>query len=221
MFKADFHIHSCYSMDCTTSLEEIIRTCQKKGLNCIALADHGSIEGALKMQHLAPFKVIIAEEILTTDGEIMGMFLTRKVPSGLTMKESIYRIKEQGGLLCTQHPYDKLRPDSLKSDVMDLIAPEVDLVEVFNARNPFKNSSILAAKFAREHDLPGCAGSDAHSALEIGNAYMEMPEFKDKADFLKALRQGKISGNYTGPISRFSGLVARLKKNSGLKKIPE
>jgi predicted metal-dependent phosphoesterase TrpH len=220
LYKADFHIHSCYSMDCTTSLEDIIRTCQKKGLNCIALADHGSIEGALKMQDLAPFRVIIAEEILTTDGEIMGMFLTRKVPSGLSMVESIHLIKEQDGLLCAQHPYDKIRPDSLKSEVMDRIAPEIDLVEVFNARNPLKQSSALAAKFAKEHSLPGCAGSDAHSAFEIGNAYVEMPEFKSQEDFLKSLKLGKINGHYTGPFSRFSGLLARIKKNSGLKKIP-
>ena len=221
MYKADFHIHSCYSMDCTTSLEDIIGTCQKRGLNCIALADHGSIEGALKIQDMAPFKVIIAEEILTTDGEIMGMFLTRKVPSGLSMAESIRLIKEQGGLLCAQHPYDKIRPDSLKREVMDRIAPEVDLVEVFNARNPLTISSELASQFAMKHNLPGCAGSDAHSAREIGNAYMEMPEFNSKGEFLKALRQGKINGKYTGPIGRFSGLIARLKKNSGLKKISD
>ncbi len=220
MFKADFHIHSSYSMDCTTSLADVIRACQRKGLNCIALADHGSIEGALKMQDLAPFKVIIAEEILTTNGEIMGMFLTHKVPSGLSMEESINRIKEQGGLLCAQHPYDKIRPDSLKSEVMERIAPQIDLVEVFNARNPTKNSSVLAARFALEHGLPGCAGSDAHSAHEIGNAYVEMPEFKGPLDFLQALKQGKIIGHRTGPLSRLSGLVARLKKNSGLKKIP-
>jgi len=218
LFKADFHIHSCYSMDCTTSLEDIIGACRKKGLNCIALADHGSIEGALKMQDLAPFKVIIAEEILSTEGEIMGMFLTSKVPSGLSLAESIRLIKEQGGLLCAQHPYDKIRPDSLKSEVMDRIAAEIDLVEVFNARNPLKQSSVLAAKFAREHGFPVCAGSDAHSAREIGNAYIEMPEFKGPEDFLEALKQGKINGHYTGPISRLSGLIARLRKNSGLKK---
>ena len=220
MLKADFHIHSCYSMDCTTPLKDILQTCQRKNLTCIALADHGSIEGALKLQEIAPFKVIIAQEILTTDGEIMGMFLTRKVPSGLSMAESIRQIKEQGGLLCAQHPYDKIRPDSLKSEVMERIAPEIDLVEVFNARNPLKQSSALAAKFAREHDLPGCAGSDAHSAFEIGNAYVEMPEFQGREDFLQALRQGKITGRYTGPVSRLSGLVARLKKNSGMSKIP-
>ena len=214
MFKADFHIHSCFSMDCTTPLEDIIKTCQKKSLNCIALADHGSIEGALKMQALAPFKVIIAEEILTTDGEIMGMFLTRKVPSGLSIEESIHRIKEQGGLLCAQHPFDKVRPDSLRSEVMDRIAQEIDVVEVFNARNPLKNSSVLAAKFAKEHKLPGCAGSDAHSAYEIGSTYIEMPEFQTKEDFLQALRKGKITARRTSPLGRLSSLTARLMKKT-------
>ncbi len=217
MFKADFHIHSCFSMDCTTPLEDIIKTCQIKGLNCIALADHGTIEGAVKMQTLAPFKVIIAEEILTTTGEIMGMFLTRQVPSGLSMEESIRLIKEQGGLLCAQHPFDKVRPDSLNSEVMDSIAPEIDVVEVFNARNPLKNSSVLAAKFAQEHGLPGCAGSDSHSAYEIGNTYIEMPEFKDKEGFLQALRKGKITAHHTSPLVRLSSLAARFKKNTWTK----
>ena len=204
-------------MDCTTPLEEIIKACQRKGLNCIALADHGTIEGAVKLQELAPFKVIIAEEILTTNGEIMGMFLTRQVPSGLSMKESIRLIKEQGGLLCAQHPFDKVRPDSLNAEVMEQIALEIDLVEIFNARNPLRNSSVLAAKFAREHNLPGCAGSDAHSAYEIGVTYVELPEFKGAEDFLQALRQGKITGRRTSPIGRLSSLTARFKKNTGIK----
>jgi predicted metal-dependent phosphoesterase TrpH len=208
-------------MDCTTPLEDIIRTCQRKGLNCIALSDHGTIEGALKMQDLAPFKVIIAEEILTTDGEIMGMFLTRLVPSGLSMEESIHRIKEQGGLLCAQHPFDKIRPDALTSEVMDRIAADIDLVEIFNSRNPLKSSSVMAAKFAREHGLPGSAGSDAHSAAEIGNAYVEMPDFRGKEDFLQALTQGKITGHRTSTINRLSGFIARIKKKSGMKKIPD
>jgi predicted metal-dependent phosphoesterase TrpH len=147
----------------------------------------------------------------------MGMFLTRQVPSGLSMEKSIRLIKEQGGLLCAQHPFDKVRPDSLKSEVMDRIAAEIDVVEVFNARNPLKNSSVLAAKFAQDHDLPGCAGSDAHSAYEIGSTYIEMPEFKGKDGFLQALRQGKITARRTSPIGRLSSLTARFKKNSGIK----
>lgn len=212
MFKADFHIHSQYSMDCKTSLDHIIRACQSKKINCIALSDHGSIEGALKIKNIAPFFVIVAEEILTDKGEIMGMFLQEKVPSGLSMRESIRRIKEQGGLFCAQHPFDKIRSDALKKETMQEIADQIDVVEIFNSRTLLPRSSQLAREFARDHHLPCTAGSDAHSASEIGNAFVEMPEFEDKEGFLQALSQGKVHGHRANPVSRFSALWGRLKK---------
>jgi predicted metal-dependent phosphoesterase TrpH len=210
LFKADFHIHSRYSMDCSTTLEQIIASCEKNNINCIALTDHGSIEGALKLKSIAPFYVIVGEEILTTRGEIMGLFLHELIPSGLTIEESIMRIKNQGGLFCAQHPFDRIRPDALKSEVMDEIADQIDIVEVFNSRNPLRRSSEQALEFARVHDLPGTAGSDAHAAFEIGNAFVEMPEFKDKVDFLEALRKGKITGKRAGPLGRINSIWAKI-----------
>jgi predicted metal-dependent phosphoesterase TrpH len=215
MFKADFHIHSKYSGDSTTTLQQIVEACQRKNINCIALSDHGAIEGALELKAIAPFYVIVAEEVLTTRGEIMGMFLKELVPSGLSMEESIQRIKAQGGLLCAQHPFDRIRPDALKSGVMDEIVDQIDVVEVFNARNPLLGSSKQAQVFAQKHNLPGTAGSDAHAAYEIGNAYVEMPEFKGKEDFLQALKQGKVYGHRSSALlSRFSTLWARVKKST-------
>ena len=72
-------------MDCNTPLEKIIQRCLEIDINCIAVADHGTVEGALKMQDMAPFTVIVAEEILTPYGEIMGMFLKETVSSGLSV----------------------------------------------------------------------------------------------------------------------------------------
>ncbi|MFC1865067.1 PHP domain-containing protein, partial [Chloroflexota bacterium] len=80
LLKADFHMHTEYSLDCTTSLEDIISRCLETGINCIAVTDHEAIEGARKMQEIAPFPVIIAEEILTTQGEVIGMFIKEKIP---------------------------------------------------------------------------------------------------------------------------------------------
>jgi len=199
-------------MDCSTNLEQIISTCQKKNINCVAIADHGAIEGALRMKEMAPFYVIIAEEILTTRGEIMGMFLKELVPSGLSLEESIQRIKNQGGLFCAQHPFDKFRSDALKAETMDEIVYQIDVVEVFNARNPLLRSSQQARQFAQKHHLPGTAGSDAHAAYEIGNAYVDMPEFKGKEDFLQALSQGKIHGRRANPLTHFNSLWSRFKK---------
>ena len=88
MLKADFHIHTEYSMDCETPLNKIIERCLKVGINCIAIADHGTAEGGLRIQSMAPFPVIVAEEILTPDGEIMGMFLKETIPSGFSLTQS-------------------------------------------------------------------------------------------------------------------------------------
>ncbi len=212
LLKADFHIHTQYSMDCTTTLQQVIRTCQEKGINCIAISDHGAIEGAKRIQEMAPFPVIIAEEILTTSGEIMGMFLQELVPSGLSLEESIARIKSQGALFCAQHPFDKFRKEALDAATMDRVADQIDLVEVFNARNPLLSSSQKARSFAEAHHLPGCAGSDAHAAFEIGNAYVEMPEFSGKEDFLQSLARGQVYGHRTTPLTHLCSIMARIKK---------
>jgi predicted metal-dependent phosphoesterase TrpH len=212
LLKADFHIHSRFSKDSSTSLDQIIRACLRKKINCIALSDHGAIEGARQLQKIAPFYVIVAEEILTTRGEIMGMFLQELVPSGLSIDESIRRIKEQGGLFCAQHPFDKVRQDALKAEVMDEIVDRIDLVEIFNSRSPLLRSSDQAREFAEKHHKPGCAGSDAHAAFEIGNAYVEMPEFKGKEDFLAALAQGKVSGHRANFLTHLNSLWARIRK---------
>lgn len=211
MFKADFHIHSKYSMDSTTSLEQIIRACQRKGINCISVTDHGAIEGALKIKEIAPFYVVVGEEILTTRGEIIGLFLKELVPSNLSLEKSIQSIKAQDGLVCVPHPFDGLRGSALGSDTLNEVVSQIDAVEVFNARSPLLRFSEQAQNFAQVRHLPGTAGSDAHAAYEIGNAYVEMPEFKGKEDFLEALAQGTVYGRRTNPLSRLRSIWARIR----------
>ena len=217
MLKADLHIHTKYSLDCNTPLEEIISCCQQRDINCIAISDHGTIEGALKMQKIAPFPVIIAEEIMTPYGEIMGMFLTEGIPSGISVEETISRIRAQSGLVVIPHPFDRFRPSALDGGILaDLVAQkQIDAVEVFNSRTPLNRSSNKARAFARKHGIPGTAGSDAHTPYEVGNAYVEMPEFSGRDDFLESLARGKIIGRRTNPLTHFNSIWARLKSNLG------
>ncbi len=210
MLKADLHIHTRYSMDSQMELDKIIKRCQKLGINCIAIADHGTAEGALEMQKLAPFKVIVAEEILTTEGEIMGMFLKETIKSEpnarITPQEAIKRIREQGALVNLQHPFETIRGSALKDKTIDEIADDIDLVEVLNSRSPLPANTNKAKAFAEKHHLPGGAGSDAHSLFEIGNAYIEIPDFNNNAEFLEAVAQGHIYGKRSGVIVHlFSG----------------
>ncbi len=211
MLKADLHIHTKYSMDCNSNLEDIISRCLKVGINCIAIADHGNIEGALQLQNMAPFKVIIAEEILTPKGEIMGMFLKESIPSGLSLDEAIRRIKAQNGLINVPHPFDNFRGSGLGNHIEE-ISDRVDVVEVFNARSPFPWGQSRARAFADKYNLPASAGSDAHTINEIGKTFIEMPTFDDSNGFLESLAKGEIHGHRTNPLCHFRSLWARLNK---------
>lgn len=213
MLKADLHLHTSYSMDCNVPLDEIIQHCKDKGINCIAITDHGTAEGALKMQETAPFKVIVAEEILTPHGEIIGMFLKKTIPSGISVEQAISEIKAQGGLVCIPHPFDRFRKSALDGKILEQIARQIDIIEVMNARVALKRDILKARDFARKYGIAASAGSDAHTSREIGNAYVEMPEFTGREDFLLALSKGGLAGHRTNPLSHFGSTWARIKSN--------
>ena len=214
MIKADLHVHTCYSMDCATSLEELIKRCSELEINCLAIADHGNIAGAKKLKEIAPFSVIVAEEILTPQGEIMGMFLSDEIPSNLSVEETIDKIKSQNGIVCIPHPYDRLRSSAFKNtELLEKIMPFIDVIEVYNARSMFPSSQARAKRLALKFGKPMSAGSDAHTAAELGSFYIEIPDFKDKNEFLDVLSQGKVSGQKSSPFVHLKSTINKLRKN--------
>jgi len=213
LIKADLHVHTCYSIDCLTPLEQIVERCLELGINCIAVADHNTIAGALKLREIAPFKVIVAEEVLTPVGEIMGLFLSEKVSRGLSPQETISRIRSQGGLVAIPHPFGRSLPWNANPLTSAEVLSQVDIIETFNSRTPFSNSNARAWKLAKEQGKAGSAGSDAHTLGEIGRAYVEMPEFDGPEDFLNSLAQGKIFGQKSSYLAHFASTWARIRKH--------
>ena len=214
MLKADLHTHTYFSPDALTSPEKYVRTCLERRINCVAVTDHNAIAGALAVQKLATFKVIIGEEVESREGEIIGLFLQEEVPGGLSAEETVERIKEQGGLVCVPHPFDRFRGEHLAEAALTRILPQVDIIEVFNARTTRQADNERAARFAEEHGLAASAGSDAHSARELGRACVEMPDFEGPREFVQALREGRIVGRLSSPLvhlwSRWAWLRRRL-----------
>jgi predicted metal-dependent phosphoesterase TrpH len=211
MLRADLHVHTKYSYDSNMSLESIIDRCPKVGINCVAIADHGTIAGALKLKEIAPFEVIVAEEILTPLGEIMGLFLRDEIPSGISAEEAIAQIRAQKGLVCLPHPFDRLRGIGSYQE-MEKLLPEIDIIEVFNSRVILSSPNKRAKLFAQENGLLCSAGSDAHIPHEIGLAYMEMPEFNGSEEFCAALAQGKIFGRLSCPLVHIPTMWLELKR---------
>jgi predicted metal-dependent phosphoesterase TrpH len=211
LLKADLHVHTQYSLDSNTPLEKIVSRCLERGINCVAISDHGTAEGALKLREMAPFTVIVAEEILTPHGEIMGLFLEKTIPSGLSVAETISSIKTQGGLVCIPHPFDTIRKSALRTHIIEEITDQIDMIETLNARVMLPKNSAKARAFAAKHGIAKSAGSDAHTLCEIGNAYVEMPEFNGRDDFLQALEKGKICGHMTNPLIHFASMWTKLR----------
>lgn len=193
-------------------LKRVVARCLEVGINCVAITDHGTITGAQKLQELAPFKVIVGQEILTSTGEIMGLFLVEQVPSRLPILEAIARVKAQGGLVAIPHPFDRLRMSALRDKNLELLIPHIDVIEVFNSRATLVGNSAKAKVFAQKYGFLASAGSDAHTPGEIGKAWVEMPEFNDKDEFRSALAQGTIFGHRSSPWVHFSSISANLKK---------
>ena len=212
MLRADLHIHTEYSMDTSMPLKKVVSRCLEVGINCVAIADHDAVEGGLRMQEIAPFPVIVAEEILTPNGEIMGMFLTERIPSGISAAEAIARIKDQGGLVCIPHPFDRLRLAALTKGLPEGLLEQVDIIEVFNARGGFLCDSDKAKALAQERGLLCSAGSDAHTPGEIGNVYVQMPEFTTKEEFCDSLAHGEIFGHRSRLWVHFPSMCTRVRK---------
>ena len=213
MIKADLHIHTCYSVDCLTPLERIVERCLERGINCIAVADHNTIAGALRLREIAPFKVIVAEEILTVVGEIMGLFLSEEVARGLSAEETICRIRDQGGLVAIPHPFGRSLPWHSNVLTSMEILSQVDIIEAFNSRTPFSASIRRATALAKQQGKAASAGSDAHTLGEIGRAYVQMPDFDGPDDFLNSLAQGQIFGQKSSYLAHFASTWAKIRNH--------
>jgi predicted metal-dependent phosphoesterase TrpH len=187
------------------SLERVIKATRRNGLDGIAVIDHNEIEGAKRLAEVAPFAVIVGEEVVTREGEVAGLFLRERIPPGLSLEETVARIKEQGGLVYATHPLARDAPKSIGDEALESIIDRINIIEGFNARIRHRSDNERAKEIARLHGIAVAAGSDAHFPWEIGRAGIEIAPFSTPQEFLENLRQAQIFGRRTPYI--FAGLT--------------
>ena len=172
----DLHCHTAASFNSLAAPEAVVRAAAGRGLTHLAITDHDRIDGALRARDAAPagLTVIVGEEVRTADGDLIALFLEHAVAPGMTARETIDAVREQGGLVGIPHPFDRFRGSMLRDPGLEAIAARVDWVETYNARVVGGTGNERAAAFAIEMGLPGVAVSDAHSVLEVGVAYTSL-----------------------------------------------
>ena len=216
--RADLHIHTSFSGDCDTPPEKLVRRCMDVGLDCIAVTDHNSIEGALEVRRLgsemAPgLLVIIGEEVKSTQGDIIGLFLEEEIPKGLPPGETVRRIRDQGGLVSVPHPYDSIRRGPLSNSALQEILPQVDFLEALNARTILSRDVDRCRRLAAETSLTPLAVSDAHILWELGSAYTELGAFDATPEsFRGAAQGGRTAGGRSTPLVHLVTAYVKLKK---------
>ena len=195
--RVDMHSHTMWSGDSTTTPDELLDAVVASGIDVLCITDHNAIRGALEMARQLPCRVIVGEELRTHAGEIIGLFLTERVPIGTQPDDAARLIRGQGGLVYIPHPFDPMRRN-LAEPAMRALAADglIDAIEVINAKTSLQSLNVKAAAFTEEFDLAAGAGSDAHVPLALGAAYVEMPDFDDAADFLAKLRVSRTVGHH-------------------------
>jgi len=190
--KVDLHVHTSCSLDSLIKFDKLIETCDYYGIDCVAITDHNRIDCAIKLHEVTPSRIIVGEEIKTNAGEIIGLFLKEHISPNLSPQETINKIKEQGGLVYIPHPFDGLRGSVLKRQALEEIIDKADIIEGFNSRNAFSWSNKKAFDLAKRKGILVGVGSDAHSRLEIGKAYVLIEQFTNADDFLSKLSDAEL-----------------------------
>ena len=202
MGKADTHVHTEYSgvarlglmkfPESVSTPAQQVDCARKNGMDVLCITDHDEIVGAFKAQEYAKkfddIEVVIGEEITTTDGEIIGLFLNERVPEGLSAEETIDIVRSQGGLTIAPHPFS-FHVAGLQEKIFSL---DIDGFEVMNGGHVDSYSNNFAKSVMEKYPKRWApiSGSDAHSVYTTGYNWTEF-EGNTAEDFRKSVLNKK------------------------------
>jgi predicted metal-dependent phosphoesterase TrpH len=189
MYKVDLHTHSTASPDGGISVEQYQKILESGMLDYIAITDHNRIDFAKELHEKLGEPIVVGEEIMTSVGEIIGLYLTERIKPGLTPLETVKQIKDQNGLVYIPHPFETVRKGMLPSMLEELI-DYIDIIEICNGRALLQDRSAQAAVWSKLNHKTGAASSDAHGYHGIGRTYTQVHEKPERDNLLELLTTG-------------------------------
>lgn len=217
MYKVDLHTHSQASPDGGITAEQYAHVLSTGLLDMIAITDHNSIAYAQEVQKQLGDKIIVGEEIMTNDGEIVGLFLTKVIEPGLSAQETCRRIKAQHGLVYIPHPFETVRK-GLHPEKLEEIQKLIDIIEVCNGRALLQNRGSQAVVWSKLNRVPGAASSDAHGIHGLGKTYSRCTESPTKASLVKLIQGSTLMTDRPNVRALLYPKYHRLRKKLGGKR---
>ena len=212
MLRVEFHCHTRSSRDSLLSPRDLVLCAVRKGIDRVIVTDHNNIAGALAAREFDPERVIVGEEIMTTDGEVLAAFVQSEVPPGLSPQETIRRLRKQGAFISIAHPFDGYRKGSWREENLVAVLPLVDAIETYNSRCMRPGQNRAALLFAQRHGLPGTVGSDAHTCWELGRSTILLPAFANAEELRQVIRAGAPRTRWSPPWIHLTSRYAVLRK---------
>lgn len=198
MFKIDLHTHSVGSVDGGLSEANYRLALENKYLDAVAITDHTTIDFAKKLHSELGDQIIVGEEVMTQQGEIIGLYLQEQVMPDLEASEAVRAIHEQGGLVYIPHPFETIRGGCITKKDLEDIADQVDIIEIYNGRAIRQAKSRLVNKWAETHKKVGVASSDAHGPSGWGKTYTVVSEMPTCENLLHLLTSAQYRTGFIG-----------------------
>jgi predicted metal-dependent phosphoesterase TrpH len=197
LLRLDLHNHTSFSADGLMDPAELLRAAKARGLDFIAVTDHNTVRGALSALAICESdpslpRVIPGIELLTEDGEVIGLYVKEDIPRGLPLEDAVDRIRGLGGIVYLPHPYDVFRRGAIVSRQRQNAAQLCDLVEAVNGRALGPRAGAKSARLAERYGKPRGAGSDAHHKMEVGRAYVLVSAEPTRDTLVELVSAGRV-----------------------------
>lgn len=210
--KLDMHVHTRFSGDSNLDPKLIARLLAGAGMDGAAITDHGTMEGFRNAGSWGNVMLIPGLEVETDSGELLALFIEEPIDARDPW-EAADRIRAQGGIVVLPHPFDRfrrsrLRPERFRAGELTRL---IDAVEALNSRCLTMSANLSALELARALGKPVTAGSDAHSARELGRAYLAFDRDMGPEELRRAILrgEGRAEGGLSGPLVHLSSIAAR------------
>lgn len=189
--RADLHIHTHHSPDCSVPPREVVRLAAAAGLDIIAVTDHNSPRGGVEAARLAreldlPIRVICGIEVSAREGHVLALGVSDALPRDHTVAETVEFIHAAGGIAIAAHPFRVW--SGVGREVCRTV--RLDALEVQNGRTSLSGNRA-ARRLAAELQRPGTGGSDGHFPVELGRAFTTFDGDGSEDDLLEWIVQGR------------------------------
>jgi predicted metal-dependent phosphoesterase TrpH len=183
--RADLHIHTLAS-DGISGVEEVLdHAVRRARLDVIAITDHERIDAAVAAQRIAegrglPIEVIVGEEVTTRNGHLIGLFMKERIGPWGSMRDTIARVHDQGGLAIVAHPLVPYPLCASRRTILRLLNEadpryHPDGIEAFNPTTAGMRWTRSVPAFVAATSRAAVGSSDAHRASDIGQALTRFP----------------------------------------------